>query len=404
MIKTFLSLTLSLVTIGLAAQRVVVNGIAIQKGSGAPLSGAVVKQNRHENQSLTDDIGSFRLSILSKSDTFSISHVGFKTVFIPLGSFANGDSIILEEYALELKTVTITSRSLNFKEIENGMRLIRGPLFAHNTETTNALYNLFLSSLEEAEATEALERCDYDLSSYNAERRAFFLIYSRSMKGARNKKDSAQNDFSKYPAVNVPYEGAVLFCEWLTQHYNAHGKRKFKKVKFRLPTLEEWQIAALGYPKFQSWTLEENYVEVVIPADTVSAEFRKGNKSKVYVRKSDVWYPWYNAYNYRKKPYNHMNCYLGNFKVDGSEPVCNNVVRPGRDGWMMMSQTANYFPNDMGFYDVVGNVAEMISEEFKACGGSWNDTPANATIHSIKTYRRPNDMVGFRIFMEVLEK
>jgi hypothetical protein len=117
-----------------------------------------------------------------------------------------------------------------------------------------------------------------------------------------------------------------------------------------------------------------------------------------------VWYPWYNAYNYRKKPYNHMNCYLGNFKVDGSKPVCNNVVKPGGDGWAMMGQTASYFPNDMGFYDVVGNVAEMISEEFKACGGSWNDAPENATIHSIKTYRRPNDTVGFRIFMEVLER
>jgi formylglycine-generating enzyme required for sulfatase activity len=63
-----------------------------------------------------------------------------------------------------------------------------------------------------------------------------------------------------------------------------------------------------------------------------------------------------------------------------------------------------YFPNDMGFYDVVGNVAEMISERGKACGGSWNDPPDKSTIRSIKEYDGPDETVGFRVFMEVIEK
>ena len=57
----------------------------------------------------------------------------------------------------------------------------------------------------------------------------------------------------------------------------------------------------------------------------------------------------------------------------------------------------------MGFYDVVGNVAEMIDEKGKAFGGSWNDHPANATIHSVKSYTKPDATVGFRIFMGVIE-
>jgi hypothetical protein len=69
----------------------------------------------------------------------------------------------------------------------------------------------------------------------------------------------------------------------------------------------------------------------------------------------------------------------------------------------MMARTASYFPNDMGFYDVVGNVAEMIDEKEKACGGSWDDLPSESTIHSIKTYSTPNATVGFRVFMEVVE-
>jgi hypothetical protein len=76
---------------------------------------------------------------------------------------------------------------------------------------------------------------------------------------------------------------------------------------------------------------------------------------------------------------------------------------PGFDGWIMMAQTATYFPNDIGLYDVVGNVAEMIDEKGKACGGSWNDPPENSTIHSVKSYRRPDPSIGFRVFMDVIE-
>jgi len=54
-------------------------------------------------------------------------------------------------------------------------------------------------------------------------------------------------------------------------------------------------------------------------------------------------------------------------------------------------------------YDVVGNVAEMIDEIGRACGGSWNDLPSESTIHSVKPYIRPNATIGFRVFMEVVE-
>jgi hypothetical protein len=58
----------------------------------------------------------------------------------------------------------------------------------------------------------------------------------------------------------------------------------------------------------------------------------------------------------------------------------------------------------MGLSDVVGNVAEMIDEKGKACGGSWNDSPRESTIRSVKSYVKANDTVGFRLFMEVIEE
>jgi hypothetical protein len=115
-----------------------------------------------------------------------------------------------------------------------------------------------------------------------------------------------------------------------------------------------------------------------------------------------ILYPWYVMYYYRNNPRNQFNCFLGNFRVESVDVPC--VTRhPGYDGWIMIGPVATYFPNDMGLYDVVGNVAEMIDEKGKACGGSWNDWPADCTIQSVKKYPGPDETVGFRLFMEVIE-
>jgi hypothetical protein len=73
------------------------------------------------------------------------------------------------------------------------------------------------------------------------------------------------------------------------------------------------------------------------------------------------------------------------------------------DGFGMMAPVECYFPNDFGLYDVVGNVAEMIDQEGKACGGSWMQVPGESTILSISGYDKPNAWTGFRVFMEVIE-
>ena len=68
-----------------------------------------------------------------------------------------------------------------------------------------------------------------------------------------------------------------------------------------------------------------------------------------------------------------------------------------------MARTATYFPNNIGLYDVIGNVAEMIDDKGKACGGSWDDLPLESTIHSVKSYSDSDATIGFRVFMEVVE-
>jgi formylglycine-generating enzyme required for sulfatase activity len=286
---------------------------------------------------------------------------------------------------------------INAKPFDESVRLIRGNLYAFNTEVTNEQYNSFLEFLTKNNETDAYEKSKIDLSRYDKEALTFFKGYHTYFTANKGKVHDA---FRKYPVVNISYEGAVTYCEWLTQQYNATPERKFKKVKFRLPTLNEWQIAALGNSKFQSWTLKENTIEVIVPSDTLM-EIAKGEK-KVIPVDDKVLYPWWGSYNYRAKAQNRRNCWLGNFKVPDYCKPCQ-IPKMGGDGWIMHAPTATYFPNNIGLYDVVGNVAEMIDEKGKACGGSWNHLPSESTIHSINAYSGPDGAVGFRIFMEVIE-
>ncbi|HMI67577.1 MAG TPA: hypothetical protein VK517_16165 [Cyclobacteriaceae bacterium] len=53
--------------------------------------------------------------------------------------------------------------------------------------------------------------------------------------------------------------------------------------------MKEWQIAALGYKKFQSWNIDENTVEVGVPANT-SDELSKQTRT-IPFKGSDILYP-----------------------------------------------------------------------------------------------------------------
>jgi len=289
---------------------------------------------------------------------------------------------------------------INIKYFDGAFKLIKDNLYAYQEEVTNGEYNLFLDYLKKHNP-ELLEKSNIDLRQYDATSLAFFKGYHTYINPVVKSRGRSNYYYKNYPIVNITHEGAVTYCEWLTEQYNSSPEKKFRKVKFRLPTLKEWQIAALGYHDFQSWDLYENKVKVLIPK-TPSAEYFKGDETVVQVDNT-ILYPWFRSYNYKDKAQNSKNCWLGNFKIPEDCKPC--MIRSiGGDGFSMMSSVGAYFPNDMGLYDVVGNVAEMIDEDGKACGGSWNLTPQESTIQSVSEYKGTSASVGFRVFMEVIQK
>lgn len=176
--------------------------------------------------------------------------------------------------------------------------------------------------------------------------------------------------FVDFPVVNVSYEAATLYCQWLTKKIRTENKTKYD-VEVRLPTRAQWMRAARG--------------------------------TRTYAT-----YAWGSPYLSDGKGY-----YLCNFRRLGSEQIHFNeetqayeVVKYDGDQLpnLLTDKVDAYPANDFGLYNSCGNVAEMISEPGKAVGGSWNDPGYDVRVESIADYTEASPFVGFRPVLVLKER
>ncbi|MEQ8582350.1 MAG: SUMF1/EgtB/PvdO family nonheme iron enzyme [Marinoscillum sp.] len=284
--------------------------------------------------------------------------------------------------------------ALDIKSLDKGLTKVKDNIYAGVHEVTNAEYQFFLTYLGNQKYDELLEIARYRFEDYDPINKAFSQSYHF------NTKDDKVMNYADYPTMDISFEAAKLYCEWLTAQYNEQDGRAFKKVKFRLPSRQEWTMAALGYVDFQSWNFEDNVVRARPDGEgkpRYFEEYRIGDYDSVS-------YPWYHGdwFKLRNSIVNEKGCFLANIKAPENVTPC--VSGREGDGYRLTSPVLSYFSNDMGLYDVIGNVAEMINEPGKAMGGSWNHPANESTITSINEYDERSNAVGFRIFMEVLEE
>ena len=257
-------------------------------------------------------------------------------------------------------------KEFTLKKFENSLSKIDSNLYASKYETTNFLYRTFLNDLKKQGKTEKLKVAQIDSVNWRTQ-----LAYNEPYVEFYHNHPA----YNEYPVVNISYEGAILFCEWLSEKYNNYPKRKFNKVKFRLPTQAEWEKAARG-----------NLTGTI--------------------------YPWsgYSLSNYKKEP-------MCNFGGGGAECIHYDkekkqyvVITDGTAGSSMYSDYSDitgpvnsYKQNDFDMYNISGNVKEMVQKKGISRGGGWRSPGYDVRIASVDTYEKSADDLGFRYFMEVIE-
>jgi formylglycine-generating enzyme required for sulfatase activity len=243
----------------------------------------------------------------------------------------------------------------NAKIIEERMAKVNDTLYMGKTEVSNEQYTRFV-----AEKPEELWLRP-DSAKWNDHPDGSILA----------RHYFTHNSYKDYPVVAVTYEAAMEYCKWLTEVYMADPKRKYRKVRFALPSHADWLLSAYG-----------------------------GRPENIYPFGNRLWY--------RTGEGMAMFRVIGDDQISLDSSTQKYVVLASKEepDDVRATYTApvySFWPNPFGIYNQSGNVAEMVLEKGIAAGGSYNDPGYDVRIASVKHYDDASAEIGFRVAMYILQ-
>jgi len=338
--------------------------------------------------------------------------------FIPMGSYMRGTA---NEYfkAEGYDSTLILS--------EEAAKVSLDAYFISNHEVTNAEYREFIIWVREKTA--------HDLSPMEAQdtSKLFFQLnlegeeinipvypdtacwiqdFALSYNEPLSKFYFWHPAYDNYPVVGVSYYQAMAYCRWKSDRLNEEiliankilNARSFSFTTFEYVTGSEegMENVYLIYPEFR------------LPTEAEWEWAAKGGIDGSKKTNEELAYPWKSADSDRKS-----KLYEANF---GNIIDRNGVLIKGYedDGAMNTSEIKTYKANDYGLYDMLGNVAEWVLEDFPighysidrnltrkndpmkiVKGGSWRDGPVylDLNVKSVYHGKKQHSWIGFRLIM-----
>ncbi len=196
-----------------------------------------------------------------------------------------------------------------------------GSYYISATEVTNSEWKAFYNEKVE-EIGKAKAKAIYypDTSLWLHE---FKYTYNRP----HAKNYFSKPNFNNFPVVGITWDQARLYCQWKTEKVNQLLRKKGKKssVKFRLPTENEWEFAAMKKPSEDRTEKRSPYAW---PEDKMLSELLQLTN-------------------------------LGQIFDQNGVPIKSYAD----DGCLYTCEVASYPPNDYGIYNMAGNVSEWTADQ-----------------------------------------
>lgn len=193
--------------------------------------------------------------------------------------------------------------------------------------------------------------------------------------------------YANYPVVGVSYEQVEMYCNWLTKKYLKEDKRKYKKVKFRLPKLNEWAYAASGGSNQNIFPWKGN--KMTDKKGKKLANFMVYNQRSI-IKLPDTLTKCNELYVLESYKYSFLDDvdFFNSVSADETTPV------------------TSYGPNKYGLYCMGGNVEEFVAEKGYSKGGNYRDPGYYLQNYVHQTYKADSSATrfrGFRFAMEILD-
>ncbi|RPJ34698.1 MAG: PEGA domain-containing protein [Verrucomicrobiaceae bacterium] len=186
-----------------------------------------------------------------------------------------------------------------------------------------------------------------------------------------------------HPAIHVSRDDARAFCEWLTRR-----ERKDERItrfhEYRLPTDLEWSLMA-----------------GLIEDEDISPGWRDARKQAVY--------PWGMSWPNGEK--------VGNFAdmtaARAPGVSADRTIAGYDDGFPFTAPVGSFPPNELGLYDLSGNVQEWVDDEYSRLGtnvlgvlrgGGWNTYQTENLFTGSRNAVPPGYRDAFYSFRVVLAK